>query len=190
MVIFWVKTNKTKKTPSQHSLTTITRENYTSRTYFSQMSLWSPSTAPRCGLESAQDDEFPLRLLVHSETGDQETSHTYSRFNMSRPLVWRTEILTARKGQARSSSLWSPSTAPRCGLESAQDDEFPLRLLVHSETGDQETSHTYSRFNMSRPLVWRTEILTARKGQARSSSVSSSRPPQLGKFVVAANLFE
>ena len=36
MVIFWVKTNKTKKTPSQHSLTTITRENYTSRTYFSQ----------------------------------------------------------------------------------------------------------------------------------------------------------
>ena len=36
MVIFWVKTNKTKKTPSQHSLTTITKENYTSRTYFSQ----------------------------------------------------------------------------------------------------------------------------------------------------------
>ena len=37
MVIFWVKTNKTKKTPSQHSLTTITRENYTSRTYFSHI---------------------------------------------------------------------------------------------------------------------------------------------------------
>ena len=38
VVIFWVKTNKTKKTPSQHSLTTITRENYTSRTYFSHPS--------------------------------------------------------------------------------------------------------------------------------------------------------
>ena len=37
MVIFWVKTNKNKETPSQHSLTTITRENYTSRTYFSQI---------------------------------------------------------------------------------------------------------------------------------------------------------
>ena len=43
-VIFWVKTNKTKKTPSQHSLTTITRENYTSRTYFSQSKLISSQT--------------------------------------------------------------------------------------------------------------------------------------------------
>ena len=41
MVIFWVKTNKTKKTPSQHSLTTITRENYTSSTFGSSFgSCW------------------------------------------------------------------------------------------------------------------------------------------------------
>ena len=42
MVVFWVETNKTKKTPSQHSLTTITKENYTSRTYFSQVSTTAP----------------------------------------------------------------------------------------------------------------------------------------------------
>ena len=65
MVIFWVKTNKTKKTPSQHSLTTITRENYTSRTYFSQEA---------CRLSIGQENK---RHMLAQQRGDLGKSIRY-----------------------------------------------------------------------------------------------------------------
>ena len=68
MAIFWVKTNKTKKTPSQHSLTTITRANYTPPPHppsFLSHSLTSPSPFFLPSLfHPLFDSSSPLSLLL------------------------------------------------------------------------------------------------------------------------------